>query len=213
MPEEQQHGLAFEDWVKKTFFKLYYTSEWDVPRELNPHPENGPISIKTAKWGSGVAFGDARRQFDIQEPFTLIVGFWEQRGTSKRIVKVVETVVPKNRWRSIWTPITRADLDRIDALIKRRDFSPQRARQEADAALKAVPFSQAVITLNRKIDSKKQRRLQCSLSRSAFFEYLAIGVSREPDAQPALWGQPVGLRLPGGPRGANRQCHKLPEPR
>lgn len=43
MPEEQHHGFAFEDWVKKTFFDIHYTSEWDIPRELNPKPENGFI--------------------------------------------------------------------------------------------------------------------------------------------------------------------------
>ena len=78
MVEEQQHGFAFQKWVVEHAKHLYeiktgespeaeigYTDEWDLPASLNPNSSDGPVSIKTAKWNSGIGFGDARRQFQI----------------------------------------------------------------------------------------------------------------------------------------------------
>lgn len=200
MAEEQQHGFAFEDWVKRTFFDIHYTSEWDIPKELNPTPENGPISIKTAKWGGGVGFGDASRQFQINHTFTLIVGFWEQKGGHKEIVKIVETIVRQEAWRSLWQPITLDNIESLDRTIKDRTTTPEQARKMAQNILGQDPFSTASFTLNPKIDSKKQRRLQCSLSRRMFFEYLAPALSPQKDPIPTLWGRQVNLKLRGGPR-------------
>lgn len=200
MSEEQQHGFFFEDWVKKTFFHIHYTSEWDIPRKLNPHPENGPISIKTAKWGGGIGFGDAVRQYEINETFTLIVGFWQQSGKYKKIVKVVEAVVAQDMWRKLWEPLQIHDLQRLDRIIKNRDLDPVQVRKSSQRLLAQSPFTDSIITLNPKIDSKQQRRLQCSLSRGHFFQYIAPTVSPDPEKHPKLWGRPVSLRLPGGPR-------------
>lgn len=82
MAEEQQHGFAFQKWCVEVIKHLHpnknpppisYTEKWDLPASLNPEPDGGPISIKTAKWNSGIAFGDACRQFQIDHKFTLIV--------------------------------------------------------------------------------------------------------------------------------------------
>ncbi|MDE3066369.1 MAG: hypothetical protein KGJ60_02345 [Verrucomicrobiota bacterium] len=88
MVEEQQHGFAFQKWTIELAKYLYevkngkppaaetgYTDEWDLPASLNPNPADGPVSVKTAKWNSSIGFGDARRQFQIAQPFTLVVGF------------------------------------------------------------------------------------------------------------------------------------------
>jgi hypothetical protein len=45
-----------------------------------------------------------------------------------------------------------------------------------------------VIVVNPKIDSKTQRRLQCSLRFDDVFKHLAPGGNREAQEQPALWG-------------------------
>lgn len=190
--ERQIHGFKFEDWLKKTFFDIYYTSEWDIPEKLNPNPAGGPISIKTAKWRCSVYFGDALRQFQINQQFTLIVGFWKSEANKKKIVKILEAVVSLKKWKEIWKPLTIETLMELDNLIKDRSVSPEAARKHIQERLSNLRNSKpTIITLNPKIDSKTQRRLQCSLSFPNFFKYLA-GIAPdavEEDTVFLLWGE------------------------
>lgn len=191
--ERQRHGFGFEDWLKRTFLDIHYTSEWDIPQELNPNRSGGPISIKTAKWKGSIYFGDALRRFRINTDFTLIVGFWEAVGTKKRIVKIVEQFVPLHEWQRLWRPFSEDDLIRLDSLIKNRSISPNQARRQTKDEFLLLRNTNhwGIITLNPKIDSKTQRRLQCSLSFSNFFkELLQIDPdSVSKDRKIFLWGR------------------------
>jgi len=213
MVEEQQHGFAFQKWVVELAKHLYevkngksadeeigYTDEWDLPASLNPNPSNGPVSIKMAKWNSSIGFGDARRQFQINHKFTLMVGFWEQDGLRKRVVKIVPVIVEHGLWASLWRPIEFADLRNLDEQIKDRNQTYREARQLAQRTVNAPPFSDSIFRVNPKIDSKIQRRLQCSLTQEKFFSHLAPNVSRDKKDEPALWGQVMPPFLPGQSR-------------
>ncbi len=94
----------------------------------------------------------------------------------------------------------RADLERLDAIIKDRSLSPVEARIAARKLKIAPPFSEAVIVLNPKIDTKGQRRLQCSLRYADVLKHLAPGTSPEPEESPALWGVPFPGPVVSAPR-------------
>jgi hypothetical protein len=213
MVEEQQHGFAFEKWGVELAKHLYeirtnkppegkigYTDEWDLPATLNPNPSDGPISIKVAKWNSSIGFGDARRQFQIDQTFTLVVGFWEQDGLRKRVVKIVPVVIKPELWASLWTPIQLADLKKLDEQIKDRTLNYVEARRLANVTVNAPPFTDSIFSANRKIDSKDQRRLQCTLTQKNFLDYLAPNISRDKEGAPTLWGHAIPPFLPGRPR-------------
>ena len=63
--EVQQHGLAFERWVRTTFFPGYlpasYTQRWDIPAAANRDHGGVPVNPKAAKYGAPVDLGDALR--------------------------------------------------------------------------------------------------------------------------------------------------------
>jgi len=208
MPEEQQHGFAFQAFVKQLATRLtgcqvandQYTGKWDLPPQANPIANGGPISIKTAQWGTGIGFGDALRQFDVAERFTLVVGFWKWHGGAKRVVKVVVVSVEPEVWQGLWHPIQRANLAQLDAVVKDMTRRPAGARLAAQAIVTRAPFTGAVITVNRKIDSKGQRRVQCSLTQAKFFTHLAPQFQAAPEAEPSLWGERAPLELPGRKR-------------
>lgn len=103
-------------------------------------------------------------------------------------------------WEELWRPIALADLETLDAQIKNRSFTYIEARELARRAVNSQPFSAAVIRANPKIDSKSQRRLQCSLTQENFFTNLAPDVTPETEQQPRLWGRPIPPFLPGQPR-------------
>lgn len=190
--EVQRHGLVFETWVRDTFFEGYrpgaYTQHWDIPAAANKHHGGMPVNPKAIKHGAPIDLGDALRQFKIDEPFILVVGFWRQFGGEKRFVNIIAPRIDPDVWRELWTPVTLADLERLDAVIKDRSLTPAAARAAALKIKHAPPFSQSIMVVNPKIDSKKQRRLQCSLRFRDVFKHLVPLASAEIQVQPELWG-------------------------
>jgi hypothetical protein len=203
--EVQAHGLVFEHWVCDTFFGGYrpddYTQKWDIPAAVNSARGGLPVNPKATRFGTPVGLGDALRQYDIEEPFLLVLGYWEQAAPKeKRFVKLLAPLVEPAAWRALWGPVTRADLERLDAVIKDRSLSPVEARLHAQELKTQPPFSEAVFVLNPKIDAKGQRRLQCSLRYADVFKHLAPEVSPEPEFTPKLWGVSFPGPVVSGPR-------------
>ena len=207
--EVQAHGLAFEQWVRDTFFDSYpakgYTEKWDIPAAANRLPDPAlsglPVNPKAVKFRSPVGLGDALRQFDIDEPFLLVLGYWEQpTREQKRFVKILAPRVEPAAWRALWGPVTRADLERLDAVIKDRSRSPAEARRAAQAMKSRPPFSEAVFVLNPKIDERGQRRLQASLRYADVLRHLAPDATPGPDEEPSLWGVAFAAPLASAPR-------------
>ncbi len=196
--EVQNHGVVFEQWIRDTFFDGYapesYTQKWDIPASANKRFGGIPVNPKATKVKGAVDMGDALRQFDIQEPFWLIIGYWQQEGENKRFVNIVAQRVEPADWRKLWGNITRADLERLDAAIKNTpDY--REARALAQQIKREPQFKTSIITLNPKIDSKSQRRLQCSLSWSKVFKYLVPTADPTSHEYPLLWGVPVDIEV------------------
>ena len=180
MPEVQLHGFDFENWIKKTFFTDFtvsYSHKWDVPAEFNTLEfipkefRHLPVSIKTCKNRSPIGFGDALRQFGVEEDFLLIVGFWEQSGANKNFVAVEATKITAQNWKNLFQPLTEKDLKLLDSTIKNKDLHYSEVRKLAKEIKKSFPPTK--IILNPKIDSKTQRRLQCSLPFNVFWNDFA----------------------------------------
>jgi hypothetical protein len=202
--EVQQHGLVFEQWVRDTFFEHYrppnYTQKWDIPAANNRDHGGVPVNPKATKYGTPVDLGDALRQFKIDEPFILVVGFWRQDGGEKRFVNIVAPRIEPALWQKLWAPVTLADLERLDAVIKDKSLTPEQARAAALKIKSVPPFTQSIIVVNPKIDSKTQRRLQCSLRFEDVFKHLAPGIAARPQDHPALWGVEFPSEIASRPR-------------
>jgi hypothetical protein len=203
--EVQSHGLVFERWVRDTFFDGYkpasYTQRWDIPASANRDHGAIPVNPKLARHGTAVDLGDALRQYAIDEPFLLIIGFWQQEGEVKRIVNIIAPEVAPELWRKLWGPVTYADLRRLDALIKDTGPSIEETRRLALKMKNSPPFSEAVIQVNPKIDNHGQRRLQCSIRFNDLFRHLAPGADPSPQARPALFGVEYPGTIASKPRG------------
>ncbi len=189
--EVQRHGLVFENWITNTFFGGYrpdYTGKWDIPAEINRDHGGIPVNPKAVRYRTAVDMGDALRQFDIDEPFLLVIGYWEQRGDFKLFVNIVAPRIEPETWRQLWHPIQRADLERLDALIKNRDMDYREVRRQALKMKNQPPFSDAIMVVNPKIDAHGQRRLQCSIRFNDIFRYLSPDQQSEPRESVELWG-------------------------
>ena len=91
---------------------------------------------------------------------------------------------------------------RFAALDETIETTPdyKQARQLAQQTKREPQFKSSVITLNPKIDSGSQRRLQCSLSWSRVFKYLAPDADPSIQERPTLWGVPVDIEVNSPPR-------------
>ncbi len=207
MPEVQSHGFYFEKWVRDTFFNGYetkYSSKWDIDKEANIKYGKLPVSIKTAKYGSPIGLGDAIRQISIDEDFILIAGFWKQEGNLKRIVNVTSTEITKSLWKALWTPLTLKDIIKLDKLIKCYDIHYSKIRKDAQILKSTSPYCDCLITLNPKIDSKNQRRLQCSIGFNLHFNKIATESEMVEQPNPTLWNTPVPKSWESGIRKFNK---------
>lgn len=202
--EVQHHGIVFEQWVRNTFFGGYkpasYTQKWDIPAEVNKDHGRVPVNPKAVKHGSPVDLGDAVRQYEISDPFILVLGFWQQEGDAKRFTNIVAPHITPEQWRTLWAPITYADLLKLDTLIKDPARPIEETRRLALQMKNSPPFNQAVIQVNPKIDAR-QRRLQCSIRFADIFRHLAPDADPAPQPTPALWGVPFPGPIASPPRG------------
>lgn len=206
--EVQRHGLVFEEWIDDTFFGGYrppsYTQKWDIPAAQNKDHGGVPVNPKAIKYGAPVDLGDALQQFDIAEPFILALGFWEEAGDEKRFVNIVAPRVEPAAWKKLWGAVTRTDLEKLDAVIKDKSLTPGQARAAAKKIKGAPPFTTAVIEVNPKIDSRTQRRLQCSLRFEDVFTHLAPDANPRPQERPALWDVEFPRAVESKPRAFGR---------
>ncbi len=85
-----------------------------------------PVNPKAGKYGTSVDLGDALRQFDTAEPFILVLGFWRQEVDEKIFVNLVAPRIEPAVWKKLWGAVTRADLEKLDAVIKDRSLTPKR---------------------------------------------------------------------------------------
>lgn len=201
--EVQGHGVWFEKWVRDTFFDGYqpasYTQQWDIPASANTRHGGIPVNPKANKWKAPIDLGDALRQFQIAEPFLLIIGYWKQEGSKKRLVNIVPARVEPQMWRELWGGLTLADLQRLNAVVKDKSLSIEEARAKARKMKAEPPFSHSLISLNPKIN-KSQRRLQCSLRFGRVFGLLAPDADPSEQERPSLWGVSAPPPLESPPR-------------
>lgn len=197
MVEVQAHGFSFEKWVRDNFFAGYagsYMQKWDVPAEANVNraiPESFrhlPVSIKTAGFSSSINLGDILRQRQIDSDFLMIVGFWRQRNaTEKWFEEIGFARFTSASWAELWGRLTFAQIQSIDVVVKDLALPCTVAQQRARDWKRSTPeVATSHLIVNPKIDSKRQRRIQCSLPFRTFWQH--AGRIPVPQAAPQLFG-------------------------
>jgi len=206
MSEVQKHGFSFEKWIRNIFFDSYegvYSQKWDVTSEHNksklvPAEFRGlPVSIKTTKQGSPVNLGDALRQFQVADDFVMICGIWKQANRQeKHLVAIGAALFRSSAWRQLWSPLKLAEIKELDLMVKDRGLSYVEARLRAKQwQVQHKPRSEANLRINPKIDSKEQRRVQCSLPFATYCEF--AGLNTALNEVGATSAELFGKRYPG----------------
>jgi hypothetical protein len=206
MPENQQHGFLWESDIKIKVFGLTgptpYTAVHDVDRDRNALNPNENVSLKTTG-GETVCMGDALRVFAYEAgcEHTGIVVQYDQTADQKVLKRVYEIDLMQREL--LWGRIVKEDVEELDALV--RSMPTGRRDPEIDRAItqkkKELNAKSGIMRFNPKIDSKKQRRLQCSIPKFASYPTLVKSVT----AEPLVRGVQIAAFVLSGRRVRNRR--------
>ncbi len=183
--EVQSHGFTFEQRVWNHLFQRGYTDDWDIPGSANLQHPGVPISVKFIEWKNSIYLGDAERQFAIDQPFEMVVGFYQQSEGEKKIVAIHHLHFTPEQWRRMWGSITAEELNAFSERIKQGSI--QEAQDYARPHAARLREKSGIFSINPKIN-KDQRRIQCSIPFTVFYREV---VKTEPEVQPEiiLWGR------------------------
>lgn len=179
MAANQNHGEIWEDLVvqnitglpKKEYDQTKpngYTSKWDIDKPYDL------MSIKTTG-GDGVGMGDIERFYDSidpttqTEPWTLGVAVYEQiDDTYKEFQKVYEFDIDPVNHQAIFTSIPKQEITKFAEYVRTipEGKSAQMANRKLWKEKRTALFEQygkKLANIDAKIDSRTQRRTQCSV--------------------------------------------------
>ena len=177
--EVQNHGVLFEDIVIRAITGLSkdqyqtkldnaYTASMDVVKGIESKIN---YSIKVSKDGKSIGCGDIIRfiQHSKNDEFTMVVGAWTQiTPVVKRYDAIYEFNITPANYTTLWSKITEDVLKPfveyvksiepgISAQLTNRRVWKQRRQFIYDT------YGQGLCAIDAKIDSKTQRRVQCSI--------------------------------------------------
>ena len=170
--EVQAHGNYYEDLKTRQITGLSkveydalkesgYTSGMDIMKGLLSVND---YSIKTT--GTNVVdCGDILRRRQ-ETKYNLVVAVWEQVGMTKIFHTEYTFYITPSDTLKLWGNMTYERIKEYDDYIK--SIPAGKAAQQASKAKReifktATEDKNALFTINPKVDSKKQRRVQCSL--------------------------------------------------
>ena len=181
----QLHGKIFEELIKNKLGikeEIKMNEQFDIPKEIIEKVKGENVSNKILNEIPTVSFSiktkkrsktqnerfdlaDAKRIFSIEEDFKLIVGLFEQKKDKKIISEVLEYSVGKEELQKLKGTLTKDKIEKFEKEIKAiEDYKVAREYAKKEKS-KIVNENKTIIQLNHKIDSKKQRREQCSIKR------------------------------------------------
>ena len=131
-------------------------------------------SIKTAK-GNKVDCGDILRRMS-EKSYTVVVGQWRQDGGTKVIHTEYTFNVKPEDYSKLWGSMTYEQVKEFDQYVKsipktregQQSTKAERTRRKSEIACK-----DALMVIHPKVDSKSQRRVQCSFK---IDEMIAAGI-------------------------------------
>lgn len=170
----QMHGKSFENSVKAANGIFSYSA---ADRKRGPNDIfdigaqddkslNIPTSIKSTGSGS-VALADARRFWNSfnHAPYRLLIGSFRQDGDIKVFETIHEFILRARYKGPLLGNVTALAINHFHDGLKTFPLGQHaKARAWAKEYKTSLEHQMGTVSLNYKIDSKTQRRLQCSVS-------------------------------------------------
>ena len=178
MAESQAHGFILQDLLfteiygvtKDELSTIPYTAKLDLPGEFNRLEPGMAISCKATCNANKVDMADCLRVYDginSDDSYrTLVAIYIQDDAKSKRITDLIEVNL-QGAADALFGSVTRAEIVELDAAIKAvpRGRAPTTDEKTTIYAIRDnLHTKMGALQLAPKMDSKGQRRLQCSFN-------------------------------------------------
>lgn len=174
MQQSQESGFKFENLIKSYIFNLpediNNTDLHDIPKEKNIFNKNENISIKSTL-SNTIYCGDIINfyNYNFNEINTIILIKYFQNNKRKQIEKIYEIDYNKNMFELLFGNLPIQEIQTYIEKIKNipKNINNEDAKKYFDYIneknILKNKYNQK-IQINPKIDSKQQRRVQCSIT-------------------------------------------------
>jgi hypothetical protein len=170
MVERQIHGKRYEKMIakilgltKKEYESISYTNSIDIPLHLN-RKTNKNVSVKSTK-SNTVCMANPLHVYDHSESsnsYDLITCIYDIEGSLDILY------LRLNNYRKfLFGEVSKNDIHELTKLIKSVEYGRRQTPEERKLIQdkkNELNLKSGIIKFNPKIDSKKQRRLQCSFN-------------------------------------------------
>lgn len=169
--QSQAHGLFWDSEIREKVFGLDKcindTTKYDICCEQNKFDCNENISIKVSG-NNNIDCGDILRFYDIdtEKKTTIILIRYKQINTIKEITEILEIDYNENLRKILFGTIPRKVLEGYVNYIKSiepGEVSKEIKKKYKDCKIKMQTEFDMNINISPKVDSKRQRRVQCSI--------------------------------------------------
>ncbi|WP_409433238.1 hypothetical protein ACJ3XI_01700 [Litorimonas sp. RW-G-Af-16] len=180
MSINQLHGKRFEDVIKATTQfagasdnARSNTAGFDIEAKFDKL-KSLPTSIKVTG-NKTIALSDARRFWTLACDYRMLVGRWYQEDGIKAFREITEFIISTEAHKAMLGTLPLKEVDKFhhDLASFRHGYEGAKEARMFHSNRKSQlekDFS-SYITLNPKVDSKSQRRLQCSVSFDALSKF------------------------------------------
>lgn len=169
----QSAGFTFENLIRELVFDVPFdpnnTDKYDIPSEKNRFNPNENISIKSSGNGN-IDCGDIIRfyNYNFDNTNTIIVVRYEQVDDFKTVKHIYQIDYNREMRDLLFGSIEEKELSEYVESIKKipKGISGEEVRKSYDYLAKKIELQKThkmKINISPKIDSKGQRRVQCSI--------------------------------------------------
>jgi hypothetical protein len=173
MSEVQSHGISFENFIiqqrtgitKKEYDNLKskgYISKFDLCSGIITDYD---ASIKTTG-GKTICCADLLSMINHTHDYRMIVGCYNQVGKNKQFHTQYEFFISSQDYRTLWGDMNYKDVETYVNRIKSIPHGKQAQLEYqfiAESLKSEIIKDNCLFIVNPKVDSKKQRRVQCSI--------------------------------------------------
>lgn len=169
--QSQSHGLFWDSEIREIVFLIKAckndTKKYDISCDENRFDTCENISIKTTG-GNNIDCGDILRFYDgdFTKKYTIILIIYKQKTNSKQINEIIEINYTEELRNILFGTISRDILEKFATYIKSIPSGNVEKKTKQNYIILKNQLQQKFnmkINISPKVDSKSQRRVQCSI--------------------------------------------------
>jgi septum formation inhibitor MinC len=211
--QSQGHGLFWDSEIREKVFGLSSckndTKKYDISCSENKLDSQENVSIKTSS-NNNIDCGDILRFFngDFTNKYTIILIRYIQKENTKKITEIIEINYNLELRNYLFGSITEEELSNYVIQIKaipHGEVAPETKKKYKEKKKQLQTFYNMKINISPKVDSKSQRRVQCSITKVDELLLLFPELVRSRTVEPILRGVFITETIISGQRIRNKK--------